>query len=115
MEPRLKFIECHTIFDKFHSGFTTILVLSETALPRVTNRILMHADRVNILLLDLTASFDAIDHAILLGRLHKWVGISSTASNWCHSYLTNSYLNVCCPPSMIVWPPPNDWMSLNFL
>ena len=33
-------------------------------------------------LLDLTAAFDAIDHADLIERLEKCVGISGSALNW---------------------------------
>ena len=55
----------------------------------------MHADkdeRPILILLDLTAAFDTINHAILLDRLQNWVGISGT---WFNSYLTNRVFNVC--------------------
>ncbi|KAK0147269.1 hypothetical protein N1851_013310 [Merluccius polli] len=55
---------------------------AETTLLRVTNDILMHADRGEYyipILLDLTAVFDSIDHAILLDILHNWVGISGVS------------------------------------
>ena len=52
----------------------------------------MHADKGDssiLILLDLTAAFDTIAHATLLDRLQNWVGISGTALNWFHPYLTN--------------------------
>ena len=40
-------------------------------------------------LLDLSAAFDTIDHAILLNRLQNWFGISGLALSWLSSYLSN--------------------------
>lgn len=53
-----------------------------TALLRVTSDILMHADKGEqsiLILLDLTAVFDTIDHVIFLDRFHNYCGISGTA------------------------------------
>jgi len=41
--------------------------------------------------MDLLAAFDTIDHHILLDRLQNYFGISGSAFNWFHSYL--SYLS----------------------
>ena len=65
---------------------------NETALLRVTNHILMRADKGEhsaLVLLDLTAAFDTTDHSIVVDRLNKWVGISGSALNWFSSYLSN--------------------------
>ena len=63
-------------YRKFH--------FSETALLYVQNDILASLDvghSTALLLLDLPAAFDTIDHSILTHRLQHWFGISSTALN----------------------------------
>ena len=42
-----------------------------------------------LVLLDLSAEFDTIDHSILLSRLDNWFGIRNSALRWLTSYLTN--------------------------
>ena len=67
---------------------------SETALLRVQNDILVSLDSgysTALLLLDLSAAFDAIDHNILLHRLKHWFGITSFALS---SLLTNRFQTV---------------------
>ena len=63
---------------------------TETALVRVHNDILKAVDdkkSVIILLLDLSAAFDTVDHTILVSRLANRFGIRDTALNWFRSYL----------------------------
>lgn len=70
MDQLLILIEGHNIFDKFQSGFYH-KHSTKTALPSVTNDILMHADKGEfsmVILFDLTAVFDTTEHAILLDR-----------------------------------------------
>lgn len=50
-----------------------VLITRDTETAKVTNNILM--------LFDLSAAFDAIDHPILLDRLPNWVGFSGTTPN----------------------------------
>lgn len=62
------------------------------ALVRVTNDLLLTVDSGQnslLLLLDLSAAFDTVDHTILLNRLQNHVGIQGSALTWFHSYLTN--------------------------
>ena len=63
----------------------------ETALVKVANDILlnMNLQRVTLLvLLDLSAAFDTVDHAILLKRLTTDFGIGGKALEWLSSYLS---------------------------
>ena len=63
---------------------------TETALVCVQNDILRAIDNqhaVFMLLLDLSAAFDTVDHEILLQRLDSNFGLTGTVKNWFHSYL----------------------------
>nr|XP_054601584.1 uncharacterized protein LOC129164699 [Nothobranchius furzeri] len=69
------------IYDSFQSGFRRAHS-TETALLRVSNDLLTHSDAGDgsvLVLLDLTAAFDTVDHHLLLERLRDWVGISGSA------------------------------------
>ena len=64
---------------------------TETALLPITNDILLSLDRgdnVFLLLLDLSAAFDTVNHSLLLSRLENSFGITGTVLRWFHSYLS---------------------------
>ena len=64
----------------------------ETALLRIQNDILKSIDDnqcVALLLLDLSAAFDNVDHKILLHKLQTRFGIKGKAPSWLQSYLTD--------------------------
>ena len=72
---------------------------TETTLIRVTNDILRTIDRrqdVVLVLLDLSAAFDTIDHTILVERLESYFGFSKLTLCWFRSYLEN------CRQSIII-------------
>ena len=65
---------------------------TETALLRVRTDILKAMDNQEVaclVLLDLSAAFDTVDHKFLLERLENYFGITRTALRWIRSYLTN--------------------------
>ena len=63
---------------------------TETALLRVQNDILLSMDRQEVtllVLLDLSAAFDTIDHSILADLLETDFGISNVALSWIKSFV----------------------------
>ena len=63
---------------------------TDTALLKIYNDILMAMNRqevVLLVLLDLSAAFDAVEYSVLLSRLCTSLGIRGTALEWFASYL----------------------------
>lgn len=86
-------LQKNSLYEKFQSGFRAHHS-TETALLKVTNDLLLAADSglVSILvLLDLSAAFDTIDHDILIQRLDSEIGIRDIALSWFKSYLSDRY------------------------
>jgi len=62
---------------------------TETALTRVTNDILCSTDKGNVralVLLDLSAAFDMVDHGLLLSITSSRFGLSGRVQQWLQSY-----------------------------
>ena len=65
---------------------------TETALLSIKNEVhlsLARGEPTALVLLDLSAAFDTIDHNILLGYLKSWFGLGGTVLRWFASYLRN--------------------------
>ena len=71
-------------YRKYHS--------TETALLRIHNDLLLGINQQKLsalVLLDLSAAFDTIDHNILLNRLTRTFGVTGKALSLLSSYITN--------------------------
>ena len=64
---------------------------TETVLLKVINDILLNMNKQHVtilVLLDLSAAFDTVDHSILLTRLSSNLGSNGAAFDWSRSYLS---------------------------
>ena len=87
-------------YKRFHS--------TETALLKIYSDIIDNMDNGKVTaltLLDLSATFDTIDHLILLQRLHRYFSIDGPALRWFNSYFSDIYQSInisgilSCPQS----------------
>ena len=81
------YISNHTILHKLQSAYTTNKS-TETALLHIINKIKLYPNThpAVIVIFDLSAAFDTINHNILIRRLQN-IGISNTALDWFTSYV----------------------------
>jgi hypothetical protein len=90
-----KQLESHLDANRLHDDFQSAYRprhSTETALLRVYQDIAAALDSnscVVLVMLDLSAAFDVIDHPILLKRLEHSYGISGSALAWLKSYVSN--------------------------
>ena len=85
----LKHLEKNNLLDKMQSAYKSGHS-TETALLRVHNDIMMAVDKkkhVSLVLLDLSAAFDTVDHEILLHFLKEHVGLSGSVFRMFETYL----------------------------
>ena len=82
------YLQNNNLFEPFQSPYKQFHSC-ETALVRVQNDILRFDNNccVVLLLLDLSAAFDMVDHTILLNRMSSKFGIKGQVRNWFQSYL----------------------------
>jgi hypothetical protein len=79
----------HSSYGQFHS--------TETALLKVRNDILLNMDQQEVtllVLLDLSAAFDTIDHEILTDTLESEFGVIGNALKWIKSFLSHKKQHV---------------------
>ena len=91
----IKYIEENNLLDEFQSAYRA-LHSTETALINVMDDFLNFKDSncpIQILLLDLSAAFDTLDHSILEKRL-LGLGIEKLALNWIMSYIKERTFSV---------------------
>ena len=76
-------------YKRFHS--------TETALLKVKSDFFQYVDNnktVLLVLLDMSAAFDTVDHPILLQRLRDRFGLRESAASWFQSYFENRTMRV---------------------
>ncbi len=106
------FLLKNDIYEEFQSGFRP-RHSTKTALVKITNYFLLASDQgctSLLVLLDLSAAFNTIDHDILIDRLQNYTGIQGKALRWFRSYLSDCchfvYLNGSttriCPRSSVI-------------
>ena len=94
-------IEDHLVQNNLHAYFQSAyrkFHSTETALLKVQNDILRALDEnsaVVLVLLDLSAAFDTIDHNTLLRRLEDHYQLSGKGLEWIMSYLSNRFQAIC--------------------
>ena len=90
-EQLIHHIEVNNLHEPFQSAYKKYHS-TETALTRVKNdiiRAITNKEVSFLILLDLSAAFDTVDHKILLNRLHDRMGITGDAHRWFCSYLSD--------------------------
>ena len=90
-------LERNSLHETFQSAYKKHHSV-KTALLRVHNDILRAIDEkrsVFLILLDLSAAFDTVNHSILLDRMFSRFGIKEQALEWFKSYLNGRSFRVC--------------------
>ena len=74
--------ELQSSYRKFHSTETALTCVHDILRAIDDNKIVL------LIMLDLSAAFDTVDHDVFLERLKSGLGICGTALNWFKSYLS---------------------------
>ncbi len=93
--------------DNFQSGFRAHHS-TETVLIKIINQIRLNSDsgKISVLiLLDIRAAFDIVDHNILLQRLKNWVGLSGIVLKWFRLLRSPTRLISCTALVLPVYAP----------
>jgi Reverse transcriptase (RNA-dependent DNA polymerase) len=78
------YLPLQSAYRKFHSTETALLAIHNDIITAMD-----HGKVTALVLLDLSAAFDTVDHVVLVHRLEHWFGITGIALNWFKSYLYN--------------------------
>ena len=84
------YMTAHDLHDSYQSAYKAGHSM-ETAVLKVQNDLRTMVDQHGaavLVLLDLSAAFDTVDHCILLDRLQNLLGITGLALEWFRSYLS---------------------------
>ena len=82
-------LESNDLLNRYQSAYGP-MHSTETALLKVQNDLLRNLDdgkTTVLVLLDLSAAFDTLDHSGVISLLENWYGISGNALRWFASYL----------------------------
>ena len=91
-----EYLRQHQLYEPMQSAYRPAHSV-ESALLKVYNDTLVAIDsgkEVALILLDLSAAFDTIDHRLIIQRLQSRYGISGVALDWFRSYLSNRQQSV---------------------
>ncbi len=105
-----KHLSDNNLFDLYQSGFR-INHNTETAIVHVFNDLKISSDNHNVsvlILLDLSAAFDTVDHAILLKRLEYCLVFSGTVLNWLSFYFIARSFSISVGDFNL------DWVSISY-
>ena len=109
LQQLLVHCEKNASLPKFQSGFRKYHS-TETALLKVQDDILMSMDNNEVtllVLLDLSAAYDSIEHSILLNILQQDFGVDGSALNWFDSFLSGRKQRI------LVGDKTSDYFNLN--
>ena len=113
-------LSSHSLSSSFQSAYR-IFHSTETTLLKIHNDLILAMDRgevTSLILLDLSAAFDTVDHSILLTRLQNWFGLDGLSLDWFTSLSLislsgslNQWFHLCifysllwCTPRFRTWP-----------
>ena len=88
------YLSSDSLSSSFQSAYR-VFHSSETTLLKIHNDLIFAMDRGEVtllILLDLSAAFDTVDHSILLARLQNWFGLGGLFLDWFTSYLSSRSL-----------------------
>lgn len=91
-----KHLTSHHLHETLQSAYTPNHS-TETAMVKVTNDILLALDKrqcAYLVLLDLSAAFDTIDHKVFLSRLQEDYGVTGSVKDWMESYLSDRHQSI---------------------